>query len=802
MIKAEILSQLKSRRGESFTPDALAEMMGITADYLPTYYDLLGQLIEDGKVVTDGGNVAYPGRARLISGQAGAAGQGQGAAGSTPPRTGREAAQAPKQSPQQPPAKGRKGGKGPPNAGAKQPSQGKQAAKRQEKSRPQVAPQRQAPPQRQKQSRRRKDPEAQGKTKGKQEVQGVVEVTRRGFGFVVVDGMDDVFIAGRDLGGAAYGDLVRVKLLGRTSRGNPEGRVMEVLERGRTTVVGTVKQESGGFRLAIAEPFANRPVTLNPATIGRADVGALVYVRITDWGAKSAPILADVEEVIGLANDPLTDFKLVLRQHDLDDTFPAPVEAEVARQSRKVSIAPDDHRQDLRDLTVVTIDPASAKDFDDAISLEPQEDGAWRLGVHIADVSLYVTPGSHVDREALQRGNSAYFTEGVVPMLPHLLSSDLCSLKPHVDRPAVSAFMTLTADGAVKKVEFARTLINSNHRFTYEEVHRMLEDGDGEWLAFLKPLKELTQKLFQRRVAEGSVDFDIPEALFELDDHGVPHMMHPSERLDSHRMVEECMLLANRVVAEHIPGAKPRRPFLYRVHDEPGKEKIANLSALLRRMNLPGLPGGTITSHKVRDLLLAMEDSPYRDLIETITLRSMAKAAYSATNLGHFGLAFAHYTHFTSPIRRYADLAVHRMLIQHLKTPQATTLTPQKTLDKVASQCSMRERAALKAERAYQRLKELRFLATQIGKSFDGIISGVIPKGIFVQISEFLVDGFVSADRLDDDDYRYDESLYALVGRRFRRELQLGQVVRIKVQDVSIEKRLADFLLLEDSGDA
>ncbi|MCH7858625.1 MAG: ribonuclease R [Candidatus Marinimicrobia bacterium] len=794
MIKAEIISQLKSRRGKSFTPDELADIMGITPDYLTTYYDLLGQLIEDGKVIADGGNVAHKGRAEASTGQR------KGGDSSTPPGTGQEVVQTPKQSPEQAPTRRRKGDQGPQDAGEKQPAQREQVARRREKSPSQPKQQRQMKTRRQKVSAVRRETKIKQETQGKREVEGVVEVTRRGFGFVVVDGMDDVFIAGRDLGGATYGDLVRVRLLGRTSRGNPEGRVLKVLVRGRTTVVGTVEQVPNGFRLVVAEPFANRPVNLNPSTIRSADAGALVYVRITDWGAKGAPIQADVEEVIGLANDPLTDFKLVLRQHDLDDTFPAAVEAEVAQRSRKVSFAHDDHRQDLRDLTVVTIDPASAKDFDDAISLESQEDGTWRLGVHIADVSLYVTPGSLTDREALQRGNSVYFTEGVVPMLPHLLSSDLCSLKPQVDRPAVSAFMTLTADGAVKKVEFARTLIRSNHRFTYEEVHRLLEDGDGEWLAFLKPLKKLTQQLFRRRVAEGSVDFDIPEALFELDDHGVPHMMHPSQRLDSHRMVEECMLLANRVVAEYIPGAKPRRPFLYRVHDEPGKEKIANLSALLRRMNLPGLPGGNITSHKVRDLLLAMEDSPYRDLIETITLRSMAKAAYSATNLGHFGLAFAHYTHFTSPIRRYADLVVHRMLIKHLLTPQATTLTPQKTLEKVAIQCSTRERSALKAERAYQRLKELRFLATQIGKTFQGIISGVIPKGIFVQISEFLVDGFVSVDRLDDDDYKYDESLYALVGRRFRRELQLGQVVRIKVQDVSIEKRLADFLLL-DNGD-
>ncbi|UCD39023.1 MAG: VacB/RNase II family 3'-5' exoribonuclease, partial [Fidelibacterota bacterium] len=526
-------------------------------------------------------------------------------------------------------------------------------------------------------------------------------------------------------------------------------------------------------------------------------VGALVYAKVTDWGDGRSPIRAELEEVIGSPDDPLTDFKMVIRQFELKPEFPPVVEAEVARLAEKVKIGPDPNRMDLRDLPVITIDPASARDFDDAISLERLKDGQWELGIHIADVSLFVSQGSATDAEALKRGNSVYFTEGVIPMLPHTLSSDLCSLKPDEDRLAVSVLIKLTGDGVVRGVRFARTLIRSSHRFTYREVHELLEQGKGKWYPLLASLRKLTQHLYRVRVEQGSVDFDIPEPLFTLDHYGVPHMIHPSERLDSHRMVEECMLLANRLVAERVPRGKPRRPFIYRIHDEPGREQLAKLSALLQRLNLPGLPARDVTSKEVRDLLLAMEDSPYRDLIETITLRTMAKAMYSTAKRGHFGLAFSEYTHFTSPIRRYADLVVHRLLVEHLTAPKMPWTLSSETLDKIAVQCTQREIVALEAERSYSRLKELRFLATQVGNSFDGIISGVIPTGIFVQIREFLVDGFISIEWLEGDDYTFDERLYAIRGRRFNDVYQLGQEVRVMIRDVSIEKRFANFLIMD-----
>ncbi|UCH61727.1 MAG: ribonuclease R [Fidelibacterota bacterium] len=631
-----------------------------------------------------------------------------------------------------------------------------------------------------------------------QEVEGVLELTHRGFGFVTVEGMDDVFIGIRDIGGAASGDLVSITLRKEKFGRGPRGRVTAVLKRGRSSLVGAVEWVQGKYELALSEPFANRVVRLDSTGIGKKDVGALVYAQVSDWGDGWEPIKARVQEIIGSPDDPLTDFKFVLRQFELEPDFPPAVEQEAVRQAGRITIGPGPGRQDLRSHTVVTIDPATARDFDDAISLERGKDGGWKLGVHIADVSLFVPPGSATDTEAFQRGNSVYFTEGVVPMLPHTLSSDLCSLKPDEDRLAVSAIINLSKDAEVRNVRFTRSLIRSRRRFTYSGVHEILERGSGKWYPLLASLKKLTLKLYQNRVEQGSVDFDIPEPLFKLDDYGVPHIIHPSERLDSHRIVEECMLLANRMVAERIPKGKPRRMFIYRIHDEPGQEQIIKLSSLLKRLNLPGLPTRDITSKEVRDLLLAMEDSPYRDLIETITLRSMAKAVYSAYNRGHFGLAFPAYTHFTSPIRRYADLVVHRLIIEHLTAPKAPWTISEEGLTNTANRCTQQELVALEAERAYSRLKELRFLATQIDKTFDGIISGVIPKGLFVQIREFLVDGFISVDWLEGDDYAFDESLFALRGRRFNQTLQLGQEVRIRVRDVSIEKRFANFLLAEE----
>ncbi len=625
-------------------------------------------------------------------------------------------------------------------------------------------------------------------------VEGKLQVNRYGNGFVLLDG-EDMFVPANELIGAVSGDLVRGKIGRHRARG-PAGKLLKIIKRRSTQLVGKVVKVPGGYELELLKSIAERAVRLRRKSVAADHVGALVSAQIVDWGTQSGPIVAEVDTVIGSPNDPAIDMQIVLRQHDLVIDFPENVLEDARRSGARNALKLDAFRQDLRHLTAFTIDPATAEDFDDAISLERVDDH-WSLGVHIADVSFYVPPNSDLDREAFNRGNSVYFTEGVVPMLPHLLSGDLCSLKPDVDRPTMSAFIALDDQGQVLDVDFTRGLIRSRRRFSYNEAQDVIDRGQGEWGVLLGKLKSLTDKIQKHRFANGSVDFDIPEPIFQLGDDGVPHLVKPSERLAVHRIVEECMLLANRLVAERIPAGATRMPFMYRVHDEPAAEQIASLSNLLKRLKFQGLPTGKVTSAQVRDLLQSMEDSPYRELIEGLTLRSMAKAIYSTNNPGHFGLAFEHYTHFTSPIRRYSDLVVHRIMVARLAKPNDPWPVNESYLSKVSSQCTGREAESVKAERDYRRIKELRYLATRINETYRGRISGVVDRGLYIQLSDSLVEGLVTVESMFDDKYELIDDLYALRGKFQRKLYQLGQEVDIKVHDVSIEKRFAHFHLID-----
>ncbi|MFC1481782.1 ribonuclease R family protein [Candidatus Neomarinimicrobiota bacterium] len=625
-------------------------------------------------------------------------------------------------------------------------------------------------------------------------VEGKLQVNRYGNGFVLLEG-EDMFVPANELLGAVSGDLVQGKIGRHRARG-PAGKLLKIIKRRSPQLVGKVVQVPGGFELELLKMIAERPVRLRGRSVKPEHVGALVSAQVVDWGTQKGPITAEVDAWIGSPNDPAIDMQIVLKQHDLVIDFPENVLEDAQKSRTNNVLKPDKQRRDLRHLTTFTIDPATAEDFDDAISLE-RVNGHWSLGVHIADVSFYVKQGSELDREAFNRGNSVYFTEGVVPMLPHLLSGDLCSLKPDEDRPTMSAFISLDDAGQVLDVEFTRGLIRSRRRFSYREAQGVIDQGKGEWGTLLTSLKSLTDKLQKHRFANGSVDFDIPEPIFQLGKDGVPHLVKPSERLAVHRIVEECMLLANRLVAERIPAGTTRMPFIYRVHDEPKGEQITSLSNLLKRLKFPGLPEGKVTSAQVRDLLQSMEDSPYRELIEGLTLRSMAKAIYSTNNPGHFGLAFKHYTHFTSPIRRYSDLAVHRIMVDRLTKSGSPWPVNEGYLSKVSSQCTAREAESVKAERDYRRIKELRYLANRINETYRGRISGVVAGGLYVQLSDSLVEGFVSIESMYDDKYEFVDDLYALRGRFQRNLYQLGQEIDIKVHDVSIEKRFAHFHLID-----
>ena len=627
--------------------------------------------------------------------------------------------------------------------------------------------------------------------------EGVLTVTQKGFGFVITENdSEDIFIGRRSMADAIHGDRVRVSLKGRQGPQGPRGRVDQVIERGSEYFIGVTYRHAGKMFMAISPVNPSRGIKLIKYKKDLGE-GQIIKARVKDWGRAFDPIIAELESIVGRADDPANDVKMIMHKFDYHQEFSKKVMNEVAGFNQEWINKEIPNRRDLRDWLCFTIDPVDAKDFDDAISIQSKKNGHI-LGVHIADVSYFVASNSAVDREAMNRSTSVYFTEGVVHMLPEELSADLCSLRPNVDRLAVSAIIQLDKDYNVVGSEILPTVINSKARFTYQDVQDIISlKSDNKFKKELNQLKRLAAFLFKHRSEGGSIDFDIPEPIFEMGDKGIPHEIRPSERMESHRIVEECMLLANRVVAAEIPKKVPKKfPFVYRVHSKPDKLKVDRFGSLLKLLRLGvQVPQGDLSPNDFKNVLKHVEDSPYRHLIENVTLRTMSKAAYSMKNQGHFGLAFQHYTHFTSPIRRYPDLMVHRVI----KMVCDQSLKPRKEwrdfMEKVVQLSNTGEIQALTAEREYIKMKQLRWLEERIGESFDGIISGVVNFGLFVELKSSLAEGLVHLDTLEDDKYTYDEDLYCLRGKKYNQEYRLGDRVQVKVLSVLFEKQRANFIL-------
>jgi len=502
---------------------------------------------------------------------------------------------------------------------------------------------------------------------------------------------------------------------------------------------------------------------------------------------------------LGSTRNPQDDMKIVCSAFDLDPNFPKAVQSEAERFTDQDIAAEIKNRKDLRDLDCFTIDPKEAKDFDDAISLKENKDGTTTVGIHIADVSYFVKSGSALDQEARYRGTSVYFAEGVVHMLPENLSAGVCSLLPDRDRLASSLIMTLDKNCKVLDWKFHSSVIKNKKRFTYREVQAIVDGKEkSPYVKTLLAMLKVAKRLHNLRQEAGSIDFDIPEPIFFFRDGGIPHEIRHSERLESHRLVEEFMLLANRVIAENVPfDGSQNRPFIYRIHDKPQRENMERFVDLLRRLNLIKSRLKSLSSNEFRKILSMVEDSPYRALIENIALRTMTKAIYSTDNRGHYGLAFEHYTHFTSPIRRYPDLVVHRLIKQYLGSQSGSQqIQKKKSLDRLAKSNTESEIIAQKAERDYIRLKQIRWLAERIGESFEGIISGVIGRGLFVELKDTFVEGFVDADSLKSDNFYFNEQDFSLTGKQSGERYRMGDEVTIVVKDVAIEKRQSNFEIM------
>lgn len=509
---------------------------------------------------------------------------------------------------------------------------------------------------------------------------------------------------------------------------------------------------------------------------------------------------------MGNPDDPGVDVVSVAYSFNLPVTFSNQVEKESEKISGDLSKLEMDGRLNLRDLTCFTIDPIDAKDFDDAISLEKMDNGNWELGVHIADVSYYVEQNSVIDKEAFRRGTSVYLVDRVIPMLPEHLSNELCSLKPEVDRLTFSCFMEYNQNLEVINYRISPSLIKSNRRFNYQEVQDIIDGKLDDTLQDkLKLMHQLSKALTDKRFRDGGIDFETPEVRFVLDEKGLPVEVIPVKRLDSHRLVEEFMLAANQTVAKHIFKISPQKnnllPFLYRVHEQPNEEKLNKLFEFLNALQVSYKPIEKVTSKYIQGLLQSIKGTKEELLIEEVALRSMMRAVYSEKNIGHFGLGFRDYTHFTSPIRRYPDLTVHRLLKQYTKSTREIPNNQLNNLKKIAEQSTKMERLAVEAERESIKLKQTEYINKHIGEEFRGLVSGVTSFAIFVELETTFIEGTIHISNLTDDFYIYDEKTYSMIGRDTEKVIRMGDEVLIRVESVDLEKRITHFSLLENYSD-
>ena len=630
-------------------------------------------------------------------------------------------------------------------------------------------------------------------------VAGRMAVTQKGDGFVAPDkGGQDIFVPGLSLDSAMDGDQVVVRIEGRPRGRSPVGRVIKVLDRAHETVVGTFRPSRSFGVIHPRNRRISREILVARGDEATASDGDVVVVRITTFGSGKMGPMGRVETVLGRSNDPGVDILSVIHDHGLPLAFPDSVVSAARDAVALRRKDPGEHRTDRRDLHVFTIDPADAKDHDDALSIRSLGDESWEVGIHIADVSHFVRAGDEVDLEAFKRGTSVYLVDRVIPMLPHELSTDACSLLPDADRFAVSAFATVDSAGRIREARFERTEIRSRRKLSYEEAQAVLDNDesiDSQTDEALHSLAALAEILRERRNDRGSLDFDLPEGRVLLGKDGEPISIRQVERLQSHRLVEAFMLLANEIVARE--AATRRLPILYRVHDPPPLDKMGELRTFLGRLGYR-VSKGKIPQKDLQAVLEQVEGRPEEKLVSTVILRSMSRARYDVKNLGHYGLASDGYTHFTSPIRRYPDLWLHRVLTHSLVEARAVPEHWEgQGLKEKAVRCSVRERVAEAAERESVDLKKVEYMERHLGDEFFGTISGVTAFGIFVLLNEVFVEGLVHVNSMRDDYYVFRQDRYLLVGERSHRTFRLGDTLRIRVARVDKEQLLIDFVIVD-----
>ncbi len=616
--------------------------------------------------------------------------------------------------------------------------------------------------------------------------------------FLPDDGGEPILIAERNSAHAMDGDKVKVFFFPKRKHRMIEAEVVEILERSNDTFVGTLSiNKSYAFLLTESRRLAN-DIFIPKDKLKGGKNGDKAVVKVTEWPAEFKNPIGEVIDVLGPSGDNNAEMHAILAEFGLPYVYPKKVVAAAEKISTEISAEEIAKREDFRNVLTFTCDPADAKDFDDALSIRKTENGLWEVGVHIADVTHYVEEGGIIDKEALNRATSVYLVDRTIPMLPEKLCNNLCSLRPDEDKLAYSVIFELDEDAYVRNSRIVHTIIRSNRRFCYEEVQAIIENQQGEFVDEILVLDKMAKKLRERRFKNGAVNFDRVEVKFNIDENGKPLSVYFKESKDANKLIEEFMLLANRTVAEKIGKVgkdKKAKTFVYRVHDLPDPEKLDNLSQFISRFGYKLRTSGSKNdiTKSLNKLLNDVRGKKEENLIETISVRAMMKAYYSTNNIGHYGLAFEYYTHFTSPIRRYPDMMVHRLLTRYLEEEGRSANL--KKYEGMCEQSSKMEEVAAQAERASIKYKQVEFMSDKIGQVFEGVISGISDWGIYVELNETKCEGLVPMRDLDDDYYEFDEKNYCLRGRRDHHVYQLGDALKVKIARADLEKKQLDFEL-------
>ena len=633
------------------------------------------------------------------------------------------------------------------------------------------------------------------------ELVGVFQIAKEGtYGFVILknSNMRDVFIPEKYFGNAFHSDLVKVKLLSDRRGKNVEGKIIEVIRRGFDKVIGHVIKKKDNYFVEPQKKSIHTKFFIPREELNGAENGDLVIVRDIVWRKNSSVPEGRISEILGKAGSYSTDAGIVAHEFDIPTIFPKTVEKELSKLTPVIDENEIAKRLDLRNENIFTIDPVDAKDFDDAVSIKTLKNGNKLVGIHIADVSHYVREGTHVYNEAFKRGNSVYLVGKVIPMLPEKLSNEICSLVPNKDRLTFSVILELDQNAVVKNYSIKKTIINSKRRFTYEEVQEILTKGNGDFYEDLNELNKIAKKLRENRHKKGSINFSRPEVKFQLDENEKPIAVEIKISKESNQLIEELMLLANKTVAGHFNKGDLNSPipFVYRVHDKPDETKLFEFATFVKSLGYNFNLRSKNLSKEFQMLLEQVKGTTEEAVINEIAIRTMAKAVYSNINIGHYGLGFKHYTHFTSPIRRFPDLIVHLQSYYCLENNNKPLYSSDE-LQEICEHCSLQEKNAVNAERLSVKLKQIEFLKDKLGEDFEGIISGVTNFGLFVEVSENLAEGLIRLSDIDDDYYEYDEKNYSLIGRHTKKVYRLGDKITVKLIRVDEERREVDFLIVE-----